>query len=135
MWNGLVNDPPCITIFSAPNYCGHENPGTIFVTGTGLTSKVLTYGEAPYKPFYLPYQKLPDEPIEEYEIDYPIEPLDAFRWFMLPMREFITGFFNVVTAKINSQEEAESSSEYAKTLSATSPPAQDNNTSFEAFIN
>jgi len=23
MWNGLNSDPPCITVFSAPNYCGH----------------------------------------------------------------------------------------------------------------
>ena len=27
-------DPPCITIFSAPNYCGHRNPGSILVTGS-----------------------------------------------------------------------------------------------------
>ena len=105
MWNGSKNAPPCITIFSAPNYCDHDNPGTVFVTGPGVKSKILTYGEAPYKPYYLPNQKLPDEQMEDYTIEYPLEPIDALRWFMFPMRESITQFFNVVVAKINSHDE------------------------------
>ena len=46
MWAGKNEDPVCITIFSAPNYCGHENPGSIFVTGSPkVKDRVLCYDE------------------------------------------------------------------------------------------
>ena len=53
MWDKKINDPKCITIFSAPNYCNHENRASIFLASTSEKSKVLTYGESPYNMYYL----------------------------------------------------------------------------------
>ena len=46
-----------ITIFSAPNYCGHENFGAIMITGQDEEekTKILIYAEQEYyKPFFFP---------------------------------------------------------------------------------
>ena len=46
MWAGEDEDPPCITIFSAPNYCQHKNPGSILVTEhQGEKARILTYDQ------------------------------------------------------------------------------------------
>lgn len=53
MWDKENNDPACITIFSAPNYCHHENRASVFLISPKQKSKVLTYGESPYQMYYL----------------------------------------------------------------------------------
>lgn len=46
MWAGQAEEPVCITIFSAPNYKGHENPGSIFLTGSDTEKdRVLCFEE------------------------------------------------------------------------------------------
>ena len=41
---GVDRDPPCITIFSAPNYSNHQNPGSILITGdANKKARVLVY--------------------------------------------------------------------------------------------
>ena len=57
MWHGNAAEPPLITIFSAPNYCGHENFGAIMITGQDEEekTKILIYAEQEYyKPFFFP---------------------------------------------------------------------------------
>ena len=81
MWNGLDKDPPCITIFSAPNYCNHDNSGTVFVTGPSIQSKILTFREALHKVYHLPDPEI---------FEYPVEPYDALRWFMPGLREWVS---------------------------------------------
>ena len=73
MWAGEEEDPPCITIFSAPNYCDHMNPGSILITGTASAkASILMYEESKTKPYYLP----------DLEIGgYPDDPFDAISWF------------------------------------------------------
>ena len=34
-WRGEAEDPSCITIFSAPNYCKHKNKGSIMQVTPG----------------------------------------------------------------------------------------------------
>ena len=53
MWDGNKNDPTCITIFSAPNYCNHENNAAVFLVCPEQKSRVLTYGESSYTMYYL----------------------------------------------------------------------------------
>ena len=75
MWAGTNEDPPCITIFSAPNYCFNENPGSILVTaGETTKAKVLTFMESHYN-YYIP-SSMPNEEGEFEMIEYPDEPLD-----------------------------------------------------------
>ena len=74
-----------MTIFSAPNYCNHLNPATVFVANRNDRPRVLVYDEAPYKPYYLPIMKADDEDLEDYRIRYPVVPNDAISWFMDPM--------------------------------------------------
>lgn len=107
MWKGKGNDPPCITIFSAPNYCGHQNPASIFVTDFDHSQKVLVYEEYPVRQYFLP-----DWTTNE----YPTEPYDIFRWFMPCMREWITQFFNTVISKINDKSESLEPSYSVETL-------------------
>ena len=96
MWGGKDKEPPCITIFSAPNYCGHMNLGSIFVTGPNMESRVLTYEESKTKRYYL---------IDRETSEYPEEPFDAFRWFMPTFSSLVAQVFNVITSKINSYED------------------------------
>ena len=42
-----------MTIFSAPNYCNHENDAAVFLVEPGKQSRVLCYGESPYQMYYL----------------------------------------------------------------------------------
>lgn len=81
MWAGKDEDPPCITIFSAPNYCDHDNPGSILVTGSAKKkTSVLVYEECPNKPYYLP----------DYETgESPEDPFDAINWFKPAMEEWL----------------------------------------------
>ena len=57
----MLNDdlePQCITVFSAPNYCGfYENKGAVFCSLPNGVSEVLTYMEARNQPpvLQLPY--------------------------------------------------------------------------------
>lgn len=53
MWDKCVKNPVCITIFSAPNYCNHENEAAVFLVSPGEKSKVLTYYQSPYSIYYL----------------------------------------------------------------------------------
>ena len=99
MWNGKGKDPPCITIFSAPNYCGHENPASIFVTDKNkgsAGSKILVYEEYHRNTYFLP----------DYETgEHPDDPFDVLTWFMPAFREWTTQFFNTVISKINEKGE------------------------------
>ena len=46
LWRGEDKDPPCITIFSAPNYCQHRNLGAVLVfKNQGEKAQVLTYSQ------------------------------------------------------------------------------------------
>ena len=82
MWEGEDKAPVCITIFSAPNYCQHENPGTIFVTDPTIgSSRVLTFQESAHHNYFLP---------DPETMEHPEVPFDAIRWFMPAMKEWIT---------------------------------------------
>ena len=54
--------------------------------------KILVYPEYAKKQYYLPNWATND---------YPVEPYDVFRWFMPPMRDWITQFFNTIVAKMH----------------------------------
>ena len=49
----MSSEPRCITIFSAPNYCNHDNDGAVLLVDPGDQTKVLCYGPAPYQMYYL----------------------------------------------------------------------------------
>ena len=84
-WAGEDEDPPCITIFSAPNYCQHGNPASILITGTKKEkAKVLVFEECNYHNYFLP---------EAETGAFPEDPYDAFRWFMPAMNEWLTEIF------------------------------------------
>lgn len=53
MWDKSVKNPVCLTIFSAPNYCYHENEAAVFLVNPGENSKILTYYKSPYEIYYL----------------------------------------------------------------------------------
>ena len=52
-WNGPNEFPPCITIFSAPNYCASDNDAAVMIT-EGDNVDVRTFAEKKDKPFCLP---------------------------------------------------------------------------------
>ena len=49
MWNGEKNDPPCITVFSVPHYCGHNNRGAVFSINPSTKNIMKTYAKAEYQ--------------------------------------------------------------------------------------
>ena len=103
MWAGEAEEPVCITIFSAPNYKGHENPGSIFLTGSATEKdRVLCFeeSESQFEKFMLPYPMTGEKPEDPY---------DAFTWFNDATREFLSQIFQSVLKKINSVEEEMSS--------------------------
>ena len=53
MWNGPDQDPPCMTVFSAPNYCLHENDAAVFTANPGELPIVSTYYEADYSMYFV----------------------------------------------------------------------------------
>ena len=72
MWNGPEEDPPVITVFSAPNYCGtHDNFGAVIVSA-GTTIDIKTFTEKENQPFLLP--------------EYPL--MNAFEFF----NDDVTGY-------------------------------------------
>ncbi len=94
MWAGKNEDPVCITIFSAPNYCGHENPGSIFVTGSpNVKDRVLCYDEYAHQNYML---------LDRETGEYPVDPSDAITWFNEAMKEWLSEIFKSILSKINS---------------------------------
>ena len=53
MWAGPRAFPPCITIFSAPGYCGSDNDGAVMISH-GEEVDVRTYSVRTDKPYALP---------------------------------------------------------------------------------
>ena len=85
MWAGQDEDPPCITIFSAANYCNHDNTGAILITGSARRkTQVLVYPECTYKNYFLPDPETGAYPEDDY---------DLFSWFMPAMNEWLTSMF------------------------------------------
>lgn len=100
MWAGPNADPPCITIFSAPNYCEHENPGSILVTASSTEkAKILTYLESNHN-FFLPDHRDDDD------IVYPMVPNDAFSSFAPYMCDWLTEIFQTILDIMNDEENA-----------------------------
>ena len=98
MWAGKSEDPPCITIFSAANYCGHENPGSILITGNAKAkAQILVYDECQYTNYFLPNAETGR---------YPEEPYDCINWFMPAMGEWFTEIFQTVIDKMREAEES-----------------------------
>ena len=98
MWAGTNEDPPCITIFSAPNYCEHENPASILITGTSAEkAKVLIFMESCHN-YFLEDHRNDDR------IIYPMVPNDIFTSFAPYMCNWLTEIFQTVLDVINEQE-------------------------------
>ena len=53
MWNGENNDPPCITVFSVPDYCNHHNRGAILLINPGSKNVIKTFDEAKYQMYHI----------------------------------------------------------------------------------
>lgn len=53
-WDGPNEFPPCITIFSAPNYCSSDNEAAVMMISEGDKVDVRTFTERQDKPFQLP---------------------------------------------------------------------------------
>lgn len=51
-WHGDEAFPPCITVFSAPNYCGHGNEAALMISD-GEMVDVRTFNEYRKKPYVL----------------------------------------------------------------------------------
>ena len=91
-WAGSWSDPPCITIFSAPNYCQHGNPASILVTGNeSQKARVLVYEECSQKNYFLPDTETGL---------YPEKPFDVFNYFMPAIGEWMNEIFTSVINKI-----------------------------------
>ena len=124
MWAGEEEDPPCITIFSAPNYCDHMNPGSILITGTASAkASILMYEESKTKPYYLP----------DLEIGgYPDDPFDAISWFQPAMNEWVSEIFTKILNKMRMmQQDEEDDSPISR---ADETLQQKNNETFEDII-
>ena len=52
-WDGPEAFPPCITVFSAPNYCASANDAAVMISD-GEKVDVRTFTERQDKPFVLP---------------------------------------------------------------------------------
>ena len=52
-WDGNNEFPPCITLFSAPNYCGHGNDAAVMIS-SGEAVDIRTFEEKKGKPVVLP---------------------------------------------------------------------------------
>ena len=52
-WDGPNEFPPCITVFSAPNYCASDNDAAVMISD-GDKVDVRTFTERQDKPFVLP---------------------------------------------------------------------------------
>ena len=52
-WDGPNEFPPCITVFSAPNYCASDNDAAVMIS-EGEKVDVRTFTERQDKPFVLP---------------------------------------------------------------------------------
>jgi len=52
-WDGPTEFPPCITVFSAPNYCASDNEAAVMISD-GDRVDVRTFTERTDKPFVLP---------------------------------------------------------------------------------
>ena len=52
-WDGPNEFPPCITVFSAPNYCASDNDAAVMIS-EGDRVDVRTFTERQDKPFVLP---------------------------------------------------------------------------------
>ena len=52
-WDGPNEFPPCITVFSAPNYCASDNEAAVMISD-GDRVDVRTFTERQDKPFVLP---------------------------------------------------------------------------------
>ena len=53
MWNGENNDPPCITVFSVPDYCKHNNRGAILSINPGSKNIMKIFDEAKYQMYHI----------------------------------------------------------------------------------
>ena len=94
MWAGKDEGPVCITIFSAPNYCQHDNPASIFVTGSATEKdRVLCYEESAHRNYML---------LDRETCEYPEDPSDAITWFNEAMCEELSQIFKSILTKINS---------------------------------
>lgn len=51
-WHGDEEFPPCITVFSAPNYCGHGNEAALMISD-GEAVDVRTFNTYKKKPYVL----------------------------------------------------------------------------------
>jgi len=52
-WNGTNEFPPCITVFSAPNYCASDNEAAVMISEEDKVD-VRTFTERQDKPYVLP---------------------------------------------------------------------------------
>lgn len=52
-WDGPNEFPPCITVFSAPNYCASDNDAAVMISD-GDRVDVRTFTERQDKPYVLP---------------------------------------------------------------------------------
>lgn len=52
-WDGPNEFPPCITVFSAPNYCASDNDAAVMIS-EGDKVDVRTFTERKDKPYVLP---------------------------------------------------------------------------------
>ena len=52
-WNGPNEFPPCITVFSAPNYCASDNEAAVMISEEDKVD-VRTFTERQDKPYVLP---------------------------------------------------------------------------------
>ena len=102
LWAGADAEPPVITIFSAPNYCEHENLAAILVTGSATEkARILTYYESCGN-YYLPDHQVDDE---TERVFYPLIPHNAFTSFAYLLKEWITQIFQTILDLMNSADE------------------------------
>ena len=101
-WDGPTEFPPCITVFSAPNYCASDNDAAVMIS-EGEKVDVRTFTERQDKPFVLP------------------ERADAFSVFQPRLQALVLdAIYNILKFQIASQSPG-----LRRTLSQTQSVDQD----------
>ena len=108
MWRGEQDDPPCITIFSAPNYCQHRNPGAILYTNNqGDKARIYTYNQFQHN-YFLRLQPEEDPGFETDRPRYADDPSVVFISYHNYIKWWISDIFQHLLCEIAELAEKES---------------------------